>query len=83
MKTAVEWYDTQLKELDYKLQSGLINWTQCKSLMVEAREQALEMEKDQKIKMLKTFLHNIQTGEDVEDVEGWFEQYESFKQQEQ
>lgn len=45
--TAVEWYDSQLKEIDYKLQSGLINLTQCKVLMDEAKSQAKEMEKEQ------------------------------------
>ena len=45
--TAVEWYDAQLKEIDYKLQSGLINLTQCKVLMDEAKSQAKEMEKEQ------------------------------------
>ena len=39
-------------------------------------EQAKEMEKEQKIKMLNTFLCNAQMGEDVEDVEAWFENYE-------
>jgi predicted nucleic-acid-binding protein len=40
-------------------------------------EQAKEMEKEQKIKMLNTFLCNAQMGEDVEDVEAWFKQYEN------
>jgi hypothetical protein len=44
-------------------------------------EQAKEMEREQKIDMLKSFLHDLQMGEDVEDVEAWFKQYE--KQQEQ
>ena len=48
--TAVEWYDSQLKEIDYKLQSGLINLTQFKVLMDEAKSQAKEMEKEQIIK---------------------------------
>jgi hypothetical protein len=39
-------------------------------------EQLLEMEKEQKIKMLITFLCNAQMGEDVEDVEAWFKKYE-------
>lgn len=46
-QTAVEWYDAQLKEIDFKLQSGLINFEQCKVLMSEAFEQAKEMEKEQ------------------------------------
>jgi hypothetical protein len=37
---------------------------------------AKEMEKEQKIEMLKLFLHDAQMGEDVEDVEAWFENYE-------
>jgi hypothetical protein len=50
VKTAVEWYDAQLKEIDFKLQSGLINYEQCKELMLEAFNQAKAMEKEQIIK---------------------------------
>jgi hypothetical protein len=48
--TAVEWYDAQLKEIDFKLQSGLINYEQCKELMLEAFNQAKAMEREQIIK---------------------------------
>jgi hypothetical protein len=63
MKTAVEWYDTQLKELDYKLQSELINWTQCKDLMTEARERALGMEKEQQGKFTIDFINWLHLNE--------------------
>ena len=70
MKTAVEWFIEQLKDMEYDLR-----------LIPNTIEQAKEMEKEQKIKMLNTFLCNAQMGEDVEDVEAWFEDYE--KKQEQ
>lgn len=41
------------------------------------QEQAKVTEKEQKIKMLNTFLCNAQMGEDVEDVEAWFKKYEN------
>jgi hypothetical protein len=40
------------------------------------QEQDKVTEKEQKIEMLKSFLHDLQMGEDVEDVEAWFKQYE-------
>ena len=91
MKTAVEWYDTQLKELDYKLQSGLINWTQCKGLMVEAREQAKKMENEQNISFLEWIRYNPIVIEDGWQFDGKFYTDEeilkfytkTFKQQEQ
>ena len=46
-QTAVEWYDAQLKEIDFKLNSGLINYEQCKVEMSEAFNQAKAMEKNQ------------------------------------
>ena len=72
MKTAVEWLlneiDMQYPDINIKRKEWMI-------------DKAKEMEKEQKIKMLNTFLCNAQMGEDVEDVEAWFEDYE--KQQEQ
>ena len=62
MKTAVEWLVEQIIK-----EKGLVD------LDIQA---AKEIEKEQKIKMLNTFLCNAQMGEDVEDVEGWFENYE-------
>jgi hypothetical protein len=44
------------------------------------QEQTKEMEKKQKIEMLKSFLHDLQMGEDVEGVEAWFKQYEKQKE---
>jgi len=46
-QTAVEWYNTKLNAIDFKLNSGLINYEQCKVEMSEAFEQAKEMEKEQ------------------------------------
>jgi len=45
-QTAVEWYDAQLKEIDFKLQSGLINFEQCKALMSYTFKLAKAMEKE-------------------------------------
>ena len=45
MKTAVEWYNAKLNAIDFKLNSGLINYEQCKVEMSEAFEQAKAMEK--------------------------------------
>ena len=45
-QTAVEWYDSQLKEIDFKLQSELINFEQCKALMSYTFELAKQMEKE-------------------------------------
>ena len=73
-KTAVEWLVGEL------MSKGIINfggWVWDDNIsIVEIIEQAKEIEKEQKIKMLNTFLCNAQMGEDVEDVEGWFENYE-------
>jgi predicted methyltransferase len=70
--TAVEWF---LNEL---LESKIIATDNYDVYMFR---KAKEMEKEQKIKMLNTFLCNAQMGEDVEDVEGWFENYEKQKEQ--
>jgi hypothetical protein len=45
-QTAVEWYNAKLNAIDFKLNSGLINYEQCKVEMSEAFEQAKEMEKE-------------------------------------
>ena len=44
--TAVEWYNAKLNAIDFKLNSGLINYEQCKVEMSEAFNQAKEMEKN-------------------------------------
>ena len=65
--TAVEWYDSQLKEIDYKLQSGLINLTQCKVLMDEAKSQAKEIEKEQ---IINAALYGFRRDSDGDDWQG-------------
>jgi hypothetical protein len=67
MKTAVEWLESEILEHYSPFDN---------KLLYEAIHKAKEMEKEQKIKMLNTFLCNAQMGEDVEDVEAWFEDYE-------
>ena len=72
MKTAVEWLineiDMQYPDINVKNKKWMI-------------DKAKEMEKEQKIDMLHSIIHDAQMGEDVEDVEAWFEHYE--KKQEQ
>jgi hypothetical protein len=46
-QTAIEWYDDQLNEIDFKLQSQLINFEECKALMSYTFELAKQMEKEQ------------------------------------
>ncbi len=76
MKTAVDQFWQEIQDI---LPSSVDTETGIK--LLRAFDKAKEMEKEQKIKMLNTFLCNTQMGEDVEDVEAWFKQYE--KQQEQ
>ena len=45
-QTAVEWYNNQLNEIDFKLQSQLINFEECKALMSYTFELAKAMEKE-------------------------------------
>lgn len=74
--TAIEWYDEQLKEIDYKLQSGLINFTQCKVLMDEAKIQAKEMEKEQ---IIKAYIRGCEDGYYHESLEPEEYYNETFK----
>jgi len=76
MKTAVEWYELKIKNIEFWVETKQITWKEYHKEKNKLLEQAKEMEKEQKIKMLNTFLCNAQMGEDVEDVEGWFENYE-------
>ena len=46
-QTAVEWYNAKLNAIDFKLNSGLINYEQCKVEMSEAFNQTKAMEKEQ------------------------------------
>jgi hypothetical protein len=76
MKTAVEWFLENLRNLIKESELTDMRPNEFDAREMELLEQAKEIEKEQKIKMLNTFLCNAQMGEDVEDVEGWFENYE-------
>lgn len=68
MKTAVEF---AVEKLEKFIPSGNQIAIDC------VLEQAKAMEKEQKIDMLHSIIHDAQIGEDVEDVEAWFKQYEN------
>jgi hypothetical protein len=74
MKTAVDQF------MDKILEQKLITGANNAYLLGNSFQECLDIEREEKIKMLNTFLCNAQMGEDVEDVETWFENYE--KQQE-
>jgi len=76
MKTAVEWLVENLRNLIKESELTDMRPNEFDAREMKLLEQAKEIEKEQKIKMLNTFLCNAQMGEDVEDVEGWFENYE-------
>ena len=75
-QTAVEWFLENLRNLIKESELTDMRPNEFDAREMELLEQAKEIEKEQKIKMLNTFLCNAQMGEDVEDVEGWFENYE-------
>ena len=60
--TAVEWLQEKYK------QQGVIFNLQF--------EQAKEMEKEQKIALLKLLVYSVCIGDDVEDVEEWLKEHE-------
>jgi translation initiation factor IF-2 len=43
---------------------------------VHIQEQAKEMEKQEKIKILKSLVYSVCIGDDVEDVEEWLKEHE-------
>jgi hypothetical protein len=61
--TAVEWLIKQLN----------INGT---IIPMEIESQAKEMEKEQKIALLKSLVYSVCIGDDVEDVEEWLKEHE-------
>jgi hypothetical protein len=64
-QTAVEWL---VEEFDLKMQDNFF---------MTKIQQAKEMDREQKIDMLHSIIHDAQMGEDVEDVEAWFKKYEN------
>lgn len=73
MKTAVEYLHSEYKRI---LGSVLVTPQQIIE-MSDALENAKEIDKEQKIDMLHSIIHDAQMGEDVEGVEAWFKQYEN------
>lgn len=75
--TAVEWFAKQV--LEYKSPTN-INGTDYILIPTNKieflQEQAKEIEKEQKIELLKSYLYDVQMGEDVEDVEEWLKEHE-------
>lgn len=72
--TAVEWYNAKLNAIDFKLNSGLINYEQCKVEMSEAFEQAKEMEKEQ---IKNAWIDGITNWDSEKEVEDYIK--ETFK----
>jgi len=71
MKTAVDQF------MDKILEQKLITGANNAYLLGNSFQECLDIEREQKIKMLNTFLCNTQMGEDVEDIEAWFKKYEN------
>lgn len=66
MKTAVEWLINQLS------MNGYFPYGPPEKLI----KQAKEMEKEEKIKILKSLVYSVCIGDDVEDVEEWLKEQE-------
>lgn len=71
-QTAVEYLHSEYKRI---LGSVLVTPQQIIE-MSDALENAKEIDKERKIYMLHSIIHDAQMGEDVEDVEAWFKKYE-------
>ena len=61
--TAVEWLVDKLEIFATEEEMNII-------------EQAKEMEKQEKIKILKSLVYSVCIGDDVEDVEEWLQKHE-------
>jgi hypothetical protein len=69
--TAVEWFNQQLVDRQ--------NGNGDSRSRDEIFEQAKEMENEQKIELLKSLVYSVCIGDDVEDVEEWLKEHETFK----
>lgn len=76
-QTAVEWYNNQLKEIDFKLQSQLINFEQCKALMSYTFELAKQMEKDRMIQFCKDYSTSLMYGDGLTEEEFYNQTFKS------
>ncbi len=71
-QTAVEWLVNE-----FFTKNGMQVTKESNPALFEVVEQAKEMDREQKIDMLHSIIHDAQMGEDVEDVEAWFKKYEN------
>ena len=69
MKTAVEQLEKQILDNWMGILTGKVN-------IGDFFEQAKEMEKQEKIKILKSLVYSVCIGDDVEDVEEWLQKHE-------
>ena len=67
--TAVEFLETIMPKLVYISKSNKVKFD-------ELIKQAKEMEKEQKIELLKSLVYSVCIGDDVEDVEEWLKEHE-------
>jgi oligoribonuclease NrnB/cAMP/cGMP phosphodiesterase (DHH superfamily) len=67
--TAVEWFAKQVLR---SRQLGFISNEKFNELL----EQAKEMEREEKIKILKSLVYSVCLGDDVEDIEEWLQKHE-------
>lgn len=74
--TAVEWLQQQQKELLNQVKSGEFKIEDFEYYNALYIEQAKEMEKEQKIALLKSLVYSVCIGDDVEDVEEWLKKHE-------
>ena len=66
--TAVEWFNQQLVDRQ--------NGNGDSRSRDEIFEQAKEMEKQEKIKILRSLVYSVCIGDDVEDIEEWLKEHE-------
>jgi hypothetical protein len=74
--TAVEWLADEIIMLEEKLRLEEININDFMDAKDELVSKVLEMEKEQKIELLKSLVYSVCIGDDVEDVEEWLKEHE-------
>ncbi len=79
MKTALDYYLEQSIILDMKRENThhteFLHDDYCIA-KIQLISQAKEMEKEQKIALLKSLVYSVCIGDDVEDVEEWLKKHE-------
>jgi len=74
--TAVEWLCNEWLYLDQQFDMCLIDRNIYWDKLRQIQEQAKEMEKQEKIELLKSLVYSVCIGDDVEDVEEWLKEHE-------